>query len=275
MKEIQSPALVFVIALLSVLAVLTAPAALAKKNPFGGSWISSQYTNGKEFLLRLKQDDHDLIGWEGKLPPEIDNVPPDLMGTVKGKSADVTVQHRRGYQAHARLRLQGQKLIWQLMESDNRSSRYFPLASTLNRSSQESPRAPFVIPVSGNNSEQPIWDILLRAESFDGPHDSQSPVSSPYFSAYEALTARGLKHDDPSLRSLLKSGSPAGRLYAASILWDLNRDDGVAAFKSLLGDNAPVLFKCSREATPTTISEIARSFVEAGFYRDFPSKKYW
>jgi hypothetical protein len=267
--ELKQAALAF---MLIALLVPGCPPAGAKRAPFSGSWISIQYTNGKEFLLRLEQVDHDLIGWEGKLPPNIDNLPPDLKGTIKGKIADVQVSHRRGYQAHAQLRLQGSKLVWQLMECDNRSSRYFPLASTLNREAGV-PSAAY--PDSAKSAEQPIWDILARSESFDTETaGGQSPEASPYFSAYKALLARNLKPDDTSLLSLLKSKSSAGRLYAAAILWELSRNDGLNAFKSLTGDNAPVRYKSGGTVSPTTVSEIARSFSENGGYMDFPSKRY-
>lgn len=266
-------------ALLFLAFLTTTPAESAKKAPFSGNWISLQYTNGKEFRLKLEQADGELIGWEGKLPPNMEKVAPDLKGVIKGKIADIEVQHRRGYQAHAQLRLQGTKLVWQLMESDNRSSRYFPLASTLNRSDDDNPpEQAQQLSAVNNSSDQPIWGILEAAESFDSGETAQhqqNQDTSPYFSAYRALLGHNIKADDISLQALLKSNKAAGRLYAAVILWDLNHADGLEAFKSLAKDDAPVVFKSTDgKTTSTTVTEIARSFMESGAYMDFPSKKY-
>ena len=253
---------------------LTIKPAEARKGPFSGSWSSSQYTNGKEFFLKLQQSGHDLIGWEGLLPPNVDQVPPDLQGTVKGKIADIQLQHRRGYQAHARLRLQGDKLVFQLMECDSRSNRYFPLASTLSRRSSESSANLLQIPPGTVGSAQALWGILSRAESFECADNGDPRQASPYFSAYKALLSGKLRTDDFLLQTTLRSGSPAGKLYAAAILFELSQANGQEAFNSLSGDNSPVTFKSGLKIIPTTVSAIARSFSENGSYMDFSCKKY-
>ena len=262
------------IPLSALLVLLTASPVLARKAPFTGNWISLQYTNGKEFQLKLEQLDHELIGWEGKLPADLKKVPPDLKGTIKGKIADISVQHRRGYQAHAQLRLQGDKLVWQLMESDNRSSRYFPLASTLNRHDDDSPPESSQLSAINNSSDQPLWDILAQADAFEATTTAEAASVSPYFSSYKALSNRQAKTDDISLQALLKSSKPAARLYAAAIIWDTNQSDGIETFKTLSADNTPVQYKSGNDVIPSSVSEIAKSFVETGGYRDFPSKKY-
>jgi hypothetical protein len=254
---------------------ITAPAALAaKKDPFTGNWISIQYTNGKEFLLKLQQIDHELIGWEGKLPPDTEKLAPDLKGQIKGKVADVEVQHRRGYQAHALLTLQGDKLVWQLLESDNRSSRYFPLASTLSRKDDDEIPAASQFTAVNNSGAQPLISILEQASTFDAALGAVGPSTSASFGAYRALVNRNLKADDISLQTLLKGKSPAGRLYAAAIIWEINHDAGMDAFKSLATDNAQVEYKSGEKVIATAVSAIARSFLEKGSYMDFPSKKY-
>lgn len=266
-----------VIAAKSVLAiffavVLTSAPVHAKKGPFTGDWISSQYTNGKEFLLKLEQADRSLIGWEGRLPPDLSKVPPDLQGTIRGKEADIEVQHQRGYKAHAHLRLQKDRLVWQLMESDNRSSRYFPLASTLHRRQSVSPET---AQIQGTQAEadQPLWTVLARSESFDGPLVGEGGEPSPIFSAYRALLTRNLSKDDMALQGLLKTGSSSGKLYAAAIIWEANRDNGMEAFRSLAGDDSKVNYRSGCETLNTSVSEIARSFLEKGGYLEFPSKK--
>ena len=102
------------------------------KDPFTGTWISRQYTNGREFTLKIQQTNGEIIGWEGRLPPR-GEVAPDFRGKVEGKKALVDVTHRRGYTAQAILSMRGEKLVWQLLNGSERSGKYFPLASTLNK----------------------------------------------------------------------------------------------------------------------------------------------
>ena len=98
--------------------------------PFTGEWVSKQYTNGKEFHLKIQQDKDEIVGWEGRLPPQ--QLPePDFSGKIDGKEAEIEVTHRRGYKAHVKLSIRGDRLVWQLIDATGRSSRYFPLASTL------------------------------------------------------------------------------------------------------------------------------------------------
>jgi len=260
--------------LLCAFSINATAAHAAKKDPFTGNWISIQYTNGKEFLLKLQQVDHELIGWEGKLPPDTEKLAPDLKGQIKGKIADIEVQHRRGYQAHAQLRLQGDKLVWQLMESDNRSSRYFPLASTLSRKDDDDIPAASQFTAVNNSGAQPLISILEQASTFDAALGAVGPTTSASFGAYRALVNRNTKTDEISLQALLKGKNPAGRLYAAAIIWESNHDAGMEAFKSLALDNAQVEYKSGEKVIATEVSAIARSFIEKGSYLDFPSKKY-
>lgn len=248
------------------------PVIAFRRSPFTGNWISTQYTNGKEFHLRLQQDDHDLIGWEGRLPANSDQLQPDLKGTIKGKIADIEVDHRRGYKAHARLTMQGSKLVWQLMESDNRSSRYFPLASTLHRRDEDI--AGDSAQVAPRTDDGLLWDLLLHAKTVDSGVTGESKDPSPSLGAYKALLSRNPKVDDASLQALLKCSSPSGRVYAACMIWDLDHNAGTDVFKSLVSDNTDVSYKTGDEVIGTTISKIAQSFLQTGSFMDFPSKRY-
>lgn len=259
--------------LLLIIFVSTAisfPAHAAKKLPFTGNWVSRQYTNGKEFDLRLQQiDKTNLIGWEGKLPGSSSKIPADFKGTIAGNTADLQIEHRRGYKAHAKIELRSGKLDWKLLESDARASRYFPLASTLQKRDED--MATDAAPKSG---EQVLWDILSHAQAFENGIIGERAEPSASFNAYKALLTHHVTADDTALQSLLKSDSPAGRLYAAAMLWELDKASGLSAFKSLQSDKSAVSYKSGCEGYPTTVSEIASSFVEKGSFLDFPSKHY-
>lgn len=245
----------------------------AKGLPFTGNWVSKQFSNGKRFDLRLQQvDKSNLIGWEGQLPASSANIAPDFKGTICGKIADLEIQHRRGYKAHARLELRSNKLLWHLMESDGKSSRYFPLASTLQKRDEDI--ATDSADTAAKSGEQVLWDILWHAQTFENGNVGEGAESSAYFNAYKALVAHGVTADDTALQSLLKSDSPAGRLYAAAILWDLDKNAGLAAFKSLQVDKSAVSYQSGSKGYPTTVSEVASSFLEKGSFLDFSSKRY-
>ncbi len=259
--------------LVSALALCTiAPGEAAKKTPFTGAWVSTQYTNGRIFNLKLQQEDQQLIGWEGKLPASTDQLQPDLKGSIKGKTAEVEVSHRRGYKAHVRLNLQGDKLVWHLVDADNRSNRYFPIASTLNKQADDVPSESAAI--QNKSGDQLLFDILAHAESLDSAATGEGNSPSPYFSAYKALLSHETKADDAAVQSLLKCSSASGRLYAALLAWDNNHEAGLDAFKQLAADQAPVDYKSGCEVLKTTVSEVAKSFLERGKYLDFPSKSY-
>ncbi len=263
----------------------------AKKEPFSGSWVSQQYTNGKEFFLKLEQNGSDLSGWEGRLPASTEGLPVDLTGTIKGKEADIEIKHRRGYKANAHLRLQGDKLVFQLFESDSRSSRYFPLASTLRRQPDTSNGGELNPKMSMNSSgngsisdsdqkssrqadsNEALYKLLETADSFDSGTRGEAAEISPYFSAYKALLSSASLLDQ-GLIDILKCKSPAARLYAAAIIWDLSHEEGIKAFSGLLKDSEPVDYRSGCELFKTSVGEIAGSFVKNGSYLDFPAKKY-
>lgn len=263
-------------ALILIAICFAMPIAQAKKNAFTGSWLSKQYTNGKEFQLKIQQNNDELLGWEGIIPQNLENVPPDFTGTIKGKEADIEVQHRRGYKAHAHLRLQGDKLVWQLFDSDSRSNRYFPLASTLSKRDDDTEAATgqSAMPTTEKNPDQFLYDILANCDSFDSGTIGEGAGMPASFSAYKAIVSHNPASDTPALQALSKSSKPAARVYAAAICWEINHEAGLQAFKALENDSTPVAFKSGCEVLNVTVQEIARSYLQKGSYLDFPAKKY-
>lgn len=275
-----------------------------KKDPFSGLWISKQYTNGREFILKLKQDQNSLLGWEGHLPKSPQALEPDLEGSIKGSIAEVEVKHRRGYQARARLSLRKDKLVWQLLDSDQRSDRYFPLASTLLKRNEnaaetgadEDGKAPEAKAkskskpkpkdegqleinkrtkaVSQNPELQILLDILAQAQILESGVIGEAAEPSTLFSAYKALLKKGISVDDPGLQALLKGKSAAAKVYAAAIIWELDHARGLAAFEFLRADSSPLRYRSGCEVFDDTVSGVAGSFVDKGYYLDFPSKRY-
>jgi hypothetical protein len=142
--------------------------------PFTGEWVSKQYTNGKEFHLKIQQDKNELVGWEGRLPPQ--QLPePDFTGIIDGKEAEIEVVHRRGYKAHVKLSIRGDRLVWQLIDATGRSSRYFPLASTLIKqadsiASDKTQTLKYTSPPAGTNSSiQPVSTSANDADTTAAP----------------------------------------------------------------------------------------------------------
>lgn len=166
------------ILILSVLFAVSAVAAHAKNNEaFSGQWVSKQYTNGKEFHLKIQQDKDDIVGWEGRLPPQ--QLPePDFVGKIDGKEAEIEVTHRRGYKAHVKLSLRGDRLVWQLIDATGRSSRYFPLASTLIKQSDSAGENVQTLPYShpSGTGSTPDANLVVPASA---PGSSVAPASTP------------------------------------------------------------------------------------------------
>lgn len=205
------------ILIVSVLFGASGAAAHAKNNdPFSGEWVSKQYTNGKEFHLKIQQDKDDIVGWEGRLPPQ--QLPePDFVGKIDGKEAEIEVTHRRGYKAHVKLSLRGDRLVWQLIDATGRSSRYFPLASTLIKQSDLSasdkvqtlpyshpsgtgstPDANLVVPVSAPGSSSATPPSVPTREP-----DSSGTIAAPSDSNTTSLQNKSESQAAPS------TGSPA------------------------------------------------------------------
>lgn len=172
------------ILILSVLFGVCAEEAHAKNNdPFSGEWVSKQYTNGKEFHLKIQQDKDDIVGWEGRLPPQ--TLPePDFVGKIEGKEAEIEVTHRRGYKAHVKLSLRGDRLVWQLIDATGRSSRYFPLASTLIKQSDSGASAkvqtlPYSHPPGPSGSSDTNLVVPVSAPDSGSSTPTSNPAVSP------------------------------------------------------------------------------------------------
>ncbi len=166
--------------ILSLLFGVCGAAAHAKNNdPFSGQWVSKQYTNGKEFHLKIQQDKDDIVGWEGRLPPQA--LPePDFVGKIDGKEAEIEVTHRRGYKAHVKLSLRGDRLVWQLIDATGRSSRYFPLASTLIKQSDSGASEKVqTLPYSHTSGPSRSSDAKLVVPVSAPGSGSSTPTSNP------------------------------------------------------------------------------------------------
>jgi len=109
------------------------------KATFAGKWDWSQ--GGEELTLTLEQDGSHLRGWHaaiGQGGAKADEVsrdqPPSISGDVQGVTANV--KFTSGYPdskggGRARLTLQDEFLIWQILESDG--EHYLPRSAKLTR----------------------------------------------------------------------------------------------------------------------------------------------
>lgn len=291
-------ALAFSFAALSSLVAISSLTALARpvqartKEPFTGTWISKQYTNGREFQLKIKQNKDELIAWEGRIASGTEPAP-DLHGRVNGKTVDLEITHRRGYKGRAILSLRGEKLVWQMTDGGTISSKYFPIASTLLKQDETSGATTVaqkkkelqanknVSSSSATNSQDKkmpdkveiLISVLKNANSFQAERGGLG-AESALFGTYQNLLAEKIQPDNPFLQDLLKNGSPGGKLYAACILWEHNKEDGIKAFNLLSSDKSKVTYSSGCEASHETVDGIAKSIIERGSFLDFPLKKY-
>ena len=82
----------------------------------------------------------------------------------------------------------------------------------------------------------------------------------PETAAYFALAERAEREPQavrPHLDRLLRKATPAGRVYAATLLATIDRAAGAAAWQKLVGDRSPVRTMMGCIAGETTLGEYA------------------
>ncbi len=108
--------------------------------------------------------------------------------------------------------------------------------------------------------------------SWDIPADTANP--SPVFGAYKQACKLKIDPRGKELDWLIKEGTPAGRVYACFIAWELDFSAGLARFESLKEDSAPVNYKSGCFGFPTTVNSIASQFLANRKYHDFPTSVF-
>lgn len=97
---------------------------------------------------------------------------------------------------------------------------------------------------------------------------------STVFAAYKRALELHLDPMGRELDDLIKNGSPAGRIYACFIAWELDNPAGIARFEKLRKDGSKVLYRGGCAIEETTVAKIATEFLARHHYKDFPTSRF-
>lgn len=126
------------------------------------------------------------------------------------------------------------------------------------------PQIPDCIKIVSQSSEV-YWDLHAI---------SDKTVLSPVYGAFKKACALPIDPRGAELDWLMSNGTPAGKVFACFIAWELDFDAGLERFNSLLGDETTVNYRSGCFGFPTTLSNIATQFLNERKFHDFPSSNH-
>jgi len=123
---------------------------------------------------------------------------------------------------------------------------------------------------AAESGEADCLKVLAGAKSIQTEILNQA-TRSTIFAAYKQALKLRLDPMGKELDDLMKNGSPAGRVYACFIAWELDYPAGLARFEKLRKDDSRVLYRGGCTIEETTVSKIATEFLAQRHYKDFPT----
>jgi hypothetical protein len=112
---------------------------------------------------------------------------------------------------------------------------------------------------SGRNMPEYL-EVLLKAEHLDDSAIGYAAQRSEIFQAFErALSARDSIRGD--LEWLVKNASPAGRIYSAILIDQIDKEAGRKVFESLKIDKAMVNYRSGSLVEDRTVGELAEDLL--------------
>lgn len=115
---------------------------------------------------------------------------------------------------------------------------------------------------------------LEKASVFSHGEIIGQATKNELFAAYQRILTNWTKLDANDLDSLMKAGTPAGKLYAAALVWETNCYRGQpgkmkTGFDQLNNDNTKVMYRSGCCVSEHTVGEIARAFIKDGQFQEF------
>ncbi len=116
--------------------------------------------------------------------------------------------------------------------------------------------------------------LLTNAKTFSYGEVLGQATKNEQFAAYRRICNSWNKLEPNDLENMLKSGTPAGKLYAAALLSEVNCNRAQptqmkSGFNRLVNDNSKVVYRSGCIASEHTVSEIAKAFLAKGQFQDF------
>lgn len=116
--------------------------------------------------------------------------------------------------------------------------------------------------------------MLKTASAFTRGGGERAAAEVDEYDAYKKICTNWNKLGESDLNDLLESATPAGKLYAAALIWETNCYRGQPAmmksgFESLKNDKAKVKYQSGCDVSEHTVGEIASAFLKDGQWLDF------
>lgn len=112
-----------------------------------------------------------------------------------------------------------------------------------------------------------LLPLLTATEFTDGAVGEAAGQSKPW-QAYQAGLLQG-EASRPHLYILLKSATYPGRLYAACLLYKLNREQGLKELEKLKSVTATITYRSGCKGTSASVAEIAAALIEKKRFLNF------
>lgn len=121
--------------------------------------------------------------------------------------------------------------------------------------------------------------LLEKAKVFSCGEVLNQGSKNELFLAYRRLCANWLKVPEQKLESLLKTGTPAAKLYAAALISERYCNRGMpskmkSGFEELKSDKSKVIYRSGCTASQHSVAEIASRFLSDGQFNEFALSKF-
>ncbi|MBY0550023.1 MAG: hypothetical protein K2W95_22300 [Candidatus Obscuribacterales bacterium] len=120
---------------------------------------------------------------------------------------------------------------------------------------------------SADTGNMASLSALKQAKRFETVLVGEGSASVVYPHYNVACSSAGIRKEQ--LWEIVKTGTPAGKLYAASALMVRDAAEGRKALERLSGEKAAVQFQSGCEVFNDKVDNIAASLLKTGRYMDF------
>lgn len=125
------------------------------------------------------------------------------------------------------------------------------------------------IAVLGANSgnAQNLLEVISNAKAFETEFVGEGGKSAAY-AAYAELI---YSNKDPieKIMKQIKAASPAGKLYLAALVRELDSRQGIVALNGLMADESKTRFQSGCKGTQVKVNEVAKALLENGQFLTF------
>lgn len=93
-------------------------------------------------------------------------------------------------------------------------------------------------------------------------------TKSELYDTFHTLVVDG-KVPTAEVKALIAKSTPAGKLYLAALIREIDSAQGIVVLRGLLQDHSEVRFQSGCAVTPAKVDQIAKSLLDDGKYFDF------